>query len=75
MHPSVSNLVEYVWQEASGQLEDVLAVPVASIKVEQLDKAEATLLTIRRLLQETMGGDKNGGLYSAGQYSLTFLYQ
>lgn len=60
VHPSVSKLVEYVWREASGQLEEVLAVPVDSIKAEQLDKAEAALLTIRRLLQEAEGGSKQG---------------
>ena len=46
----MSKLVEYVWAEAMGELEEVLAVPVASVKVEQLDKAEAALLTIKRLL-------------------------
>ena len=50
--PEVIELVDYIWSEASGQLEDVLAVPVSTIKVEQLDKAEASLLTIKRLLQE-----------------------
>lgn len=48
----VSSLVDYIWNEASGQLEDVLAVPVASVKVEQVDKAEAALLTIKRLLTD-----------------------
>ena len=44
--------MERVWSEASGQLKDVLGVPVESIKVEQVDKAEAALLTIKRLLSD-----------------------
>ena len=55
VNPAVIGLVEYVWEEASGQLEDVLSVPVATIKAEQLDKAEAALLTIKRLLQGKPG--------------------
>lgn len=44
--------MDYIWTEASGQLKDVLAVPVESIKVEQVDKAEAALLSIKRLLAD-----------------------
>ena len=51
--PEVSTLVDYIWTEASGRLKDVLAVPVESIKVEQVDKAEAELLTIKRLLTDS----------------------
>ena len=50
--PEVLSLVDYVWEEAMGQLEQVLSVPVATIKTEKVDKAEAALLTIKRLLQE-----------------------
>ena len=50
--PPVAALVDYIWTEASGQLDQVLSVPVESIKVEQLDKAEAELLSIKRLLQD-----------------------
>jgi glucose-6-phosphate dehydrogenase assembly protein OpcA len=36
-----------------GWLRDVLAVPIESIKVEQVDKTEAELLTIKRLLSDS----------------------
>jgi poly [ADP-ribose] polymerase len=49
----VAALVDYIWTEASGRLKDVLAVSVESIKVEQVDKAEAELLTIKRLLSDS----------------------
>jgi len=57
VNPDVLRLVEYLWKEASGQLENVLSVPVATIKTDQVDKAEAALLTIKRLIQE--GTSKN----------------
>ena len=57
VNPDVLKLVEYLWEEASGQLEEVLSVPIATIKTEQVDKAEAALLTIKRLIQE--GTSKN----------------
>ena len=64
--PQVYKLVDYIWTEASGQLEDVLAVAVDSIKLEQLDKAEATLLSIKRLLQEgNMDKSKQGNNLSS----------
>lgn len=47
---TVSRLVEYIWHEAAGELEEVLAVPVKRVKLEQIDKAEAALLSIRMLL-------------------------
>ena len=53
MAPEVSQLVDYVWAEASGQLEEVLAVPVETIKTEQVEKAEAALLSLKRYLTKT----------------------
>lgn len=50
MAPEVSQLVDYVWSEASGELEEVLAVPVDTIKTEQVEKAEAALLSLKRCL-------------------------
>lgn len=50
MVPEVSQLVNYIWDEASGQLEEVLAVPIETIKLEELNKAEAALLSIKQLL-------------------------
>jgi hypothetical protein len=48
--PEVSRLVDTIWTEANDQLEDVLAVAVETVTLEQLDKAEAALLSIRREL-------------------------
>ena len=36
IHPLVSQLVEYIWAEAIGELESVLSIPVQSIKLEQV---------------------------------------
>ena len=57
--PEVSRLVETIWTEATDQLEDVLAVAVETISLEQLDKAEAALLSIRRELDCEAGPGKN----------------
>ena len=65
--PEVMQLVEYVWEEASGCLGEVLSLPVESVKLEQVEKAEAALLSIRRLLDQGKGesdegkGERNGG--------------
>ena len=78
--PEVTQLVEYVWEEASGCLGEVLSLPVESVKLEQVEKAEAALLSIRRLLDqgkeerdEGKGesdegkGERNGGMRGKGQ--------
>ena len=64
LHPQVSTLVDYVWSEASGELRDVLAVGVESIKVDQLDKAEAALLSIKRLLSDTAIEKSKRGVFA-----------
>ena len=51
LSPDVSRLVNYIWSEAIDQLEGVLAVSVETVTQEQLDKAEASLLSIRRELE------------------------
>lgn len=33
----VRELVEYIWKEAVGELQDIIAVPIKSIKTEQVD--------------------------------------
>ena len=53
MSAEVSDLVGYIWNEANGELNDVLSVPVEGIKLEQVEKAEATLLSIKLILDET----------------------
>ena len=63
--PEVSQLVDYIWEEVSGRLEEVLTTPLEAIKVEQVEKAEAALLSIRKLLEEGKS-DKNGEFYLRG---------
>ena len=36
LSPEVARLVDYLWEETSGKLRDVLAVPVTSMKTEQV---------------------------------------
>jgi len=55
----ISNLVGYIWNEANGELSDVLSVPVEFIKLEEVEKAEAALLSIKLVLD---GTNKDGDL-------------
>ena len=47
----VKELVDYIWNEATGSLSEVLSVPVNSLKLEDVEKAEANLLSLRRALE------------------------
>ena len=49
----ITDLVGYIWNEANGELDDVLSVPVEGIKLEQVEKAEAALLSIKLILDGT----------------------
>ena len=51
--PDITDLVGYIWNEANGELNDVLSVPVEGIKLEQVEKAEAALLSIKLILDGT----------------------
>ena len=53
MAAEVTDLVGYIWNEANGELNDVLSVPVEGIKLEQVEKAEAALLSIKLILDGT----------------------
>ena len=53
MPAEVTDLVGYIWNEANGELNDVLSVPVEGIKLEQVEKAEAALLSIKLILDGT----------------------
>ncbi|XP_070569266.1 protein mono-ADP-ribosyltransferase PARP4-like [Ptychodera flava] len=46
--PGVSKLVEDLWQEAVGKLDEILLQPVASLKLGDVEKAEGILLQLRR---------------------------
>ena len=50
MSPEVANLIDFIWNEATGSLSDILAVPVDQIKLEDVEKAEAVLLLLRKSL-------------------------
>ncbi|XP_072018403.1 protein mono-ADP-ribosyltransferase PARP4-like [Amphiura filiformis] len=49
----VASLVDHVWQEALGQLSDILTVPVETISIDKVEKAEAVLLQIKRSLDQS----------------------
>jgi len=49
----ITDLVGYIWNEANGELNDVLSVPVEGIKLEQVEKAEAALLSVKLILDGT----------------------
>jgi len=53
MPAEITDLVGYIWNEANGELNDVLSVPVEGIKLEQIEKAEAALLSIKLILDGT----------------------
>lgn len=57
MTPEVSQLVEYVWTEANGRLEEVLSVPMETIKTEEVEKAEAALMSLKKLLTKAEQAD------------------
>ena len=46
----VANLVDFIWNEATGSLSNILAVPVDAIKLEDVEKAEAILLLLKKAL-------------------------
>lgn len=48
--PEVANLIDFIWNEATGSLSDILAVPVDAIKLEDVEKAEAILLLLKKSL-------------------------
>ena len=53
--PQVANLVDGIWNEATGSLADILAGPVDSIKLEDVEKAEAILLVMKKALDANEG--------------------
>ena len=55
MSPEVANLIDFIWNEATGRLSDILAIPVNSIKLEDVEKAEAILLLLRKSLDANEG--------------------
>ena len=50
LSPEVANLIDFIWNEATGSLSDILAVSADSIKLEDVEKAEAVLLLLRKSL-------------------------
>ncbi|XP_071133573.1 uncharacterized protein [Mytilus edulis] len=44
LSPSVVELMEHIWKEATGEIEEVISSPLQSLKLEQIEKAEAVLL-------------------------------
>ena len=50
LSPEVANLIDFIWNEATGSLSDILAVSADSIKLEDVEKAEAVLLLLKKSL-------------------------
>ena len=46
----VISLVCHIWEEAQGNLSKVLSIPIESIKLSNVDKAESLLLSIKTLI-------------------------
>ncbi|KAL9969636.1 hypothetical protein ACROYT_G021872 [Oculina patagonica] len=53
--PEVANLIDFIWNEATGSLTDILATSVDSVKLEDVEKAEAILLLLRKSLDADEG--------------------
>ena len=48
MSPEVSDLLEHIWQEAIGELDQTLRVPLQDIKADQVSTTEAHILNLTR---------------------------
>lgn len=55
MSPEAANLIDFIWNEATGCLTDILSISVDSIKLEDVEKAEAILLLLRKSLDADEG--------------------
>jgi len=55
MSSEVANLIDFIWNEATGCLTDILSIPVNSIKLEDVEKAEAILLLLKKSLDANEG--------------------
>ncbi|XP_078001506.1 protein mono-ADP-ribosyltransferase PARP4-like isoform X2 [Glandiceps talaboti] len=52
MSAGVTSLVQLIWQEATGELEEVLLNPVSTLKTSKVQKAESILLQLRRAIDK-----------------------
>jgi hypothetical protein len=48
LSPPVGDLMEHIWKEATGELEDEISIPLQSIKLEQVFYAFFHILRIKR---------------------------
>ena len=55
MSSEVANFIDFIWNEATGCLTDILSIPVNSIKLEDVEKAEAILLLLKKSLDANEG--------------------
>ncbi|KAI0229496.1 Protein mono-ADP-ribosyltransferase PARP4 [Lamellibrachia satsuma] len=55
MSEEVSDLLEHIWQEAVGELDQTLRVPLQDIKADQIEKAEAVLVELKQALNKPEG--------------------
>ncbi|KAK6170199.1 hypothetical protein SNE40_018651 [Patella caerulea] len=54
----VEQLVNHVWQEATGHIEDILSTSLADLQISQIDKADAILVEIKDELNKTADTNK-----------------
>ncbi|XP_071788645.1 protein mono-ADP-ribosyltransferase PARP4-like [Asterias amurensis] len=60
--PEVARLVEYVWRETIGELQEVLDVPYRDIGLGKVEQAEGVLLQIRKYLDNKEDGVSYAGV-------------
>ena len=52
------SVVDYIWDEANGCLSDILSMPIKKIKLDDVEKAEAILLSLRQILSQPGQGTR-----------------
>ncbi|XP_071800756.1 protein mono-ADP-ribosyltransferase PARP4-like isoform X2 [Asterias amurensis] len=75
MSPEVASLVEGLWKEVIGELEDVLAVDIKTLSAEKVTKAESILLQIKKALDAEDTDDESGSESAIQELSQEFYSQ
>ncbi|XP_033635285.1 protein mono-ADP-ribosyltransferase PARP4-like isoform X2 [Asterias rubens] len=75
MSPEVASLVEGLWKEVIGELEDVLAVDIKTLSAEKVTKAESILLQIKKALDAEDTDDESGSESDIQELSQEFYSQ
>ena len=70
LSPSVKSLVHSIWSDAVGELTSLLNVPVERLKLDDINKAEGILQSIRDILVKNGQSQESVKKYSDEFYSL-----